>query len=51
MRKKRVCKKERRVKKKKIYIYIYIFEKEKKLCYGSGGHVHQFVEKNEYVPK
>ena len=48
MRKKRVCKKERRVKKK---IYIYIFEKEKKLCYGSGGHVHQFVEKNEYVPK
>ena len=51
MRKKRVCKKERRVKKKYIYIYIYIFEKEKKLCYGSGGHVHQFVEKNEYVPK
>ena len=51
MRKKRVCKKERKVKKKKIYIYIYIFEKEKKLCYGSGGHVHQFVEKNEYVPK
>ena len=50
MRKKRVCKKERRVKKK-IYIYIYIFEKEKKLCYGSGGHVHQFVEENEYVPK
>ena len=49
MRKKRVCKKEQRVKKKNIYIYI--FEKEKKLCYGSGGHVHQFVEKNEYVPK
>ena len=51
MRKTRVCKKERRVKKIYIYIYIYIFEKEKKLCYGSGGHVHQFVEKNEYVPK
>ena len=45
MRKKRVCKNKRKKGQKKI------FEKKKKLCYGSGGNVHQFVEKNEYVPK
>ena len=46
MRKKRVCKNKRKKGQKKK-----IFEKKKKLCYGSGGNVHQFVEKNEYVPK
>ena len=30
MRKKRVCKKERRVKKKYIYIYIYIYLRKRK---------------------
>ena len=30
MRKKRVCKKERRVKKKNIYIYIYIYLRKRK---------------------
>ena len=47
MRKKRVCKNKRKKGQKKKFF----FEKKKKLCYGSGGHVHQFVEKNEYVPK
>ena len=47
MRKKRVCKNKRKKGQKKFFF----FEKKKKLCYGSGGHVHQFVEKNEYVPK
>ena len=47
MTKKRVCKNKRKKGQKKNFF----FEKKKKLCYGSGGHVHQFVGKNEYVPK
>ena len=51
MRKKRVCKKERRVKKKKIYIYIYLRKRKNFVMEVGAMFINLLKKMNMYLSK